>query len=293
MRDASSRSRKPTCRTQAPEVPSCDADAADYRFGDNRDLTAIYVRYAGAVYGTLRKGFFLRNSCARAPRWIVGSQSRAEIDDLVQEVFVRAFAPSSRSSFDEARALGPYLITIAQNVYLDHLRKRKVRAAQADDDVAVDTLGGRARSLDNSLGPSSEHRPGGWSEDAFQPDERVRVLADFVGRLSPDLRGLYENRFVRGLSQRDAAVAMRLSRRRIRTLENRLLTSAARELGCGGGGVIRKKSGPNSGPARSPISGSTSLAPQRENEHENEPFEAIRIGRPRHADCGMRGRNDG
>jgi RNA polymerase sigma factor (sigma-70 family) len=239
MRDASSRARKLPCPTQEPEVPSIDTDAAGYRFGDNRDLTAIYVRYAGEVYGTLRKGFYLRKSCARTTRWIVGSQSRAEIDDLVQEVFARAFSPRSRSSFDEARAVGPYLIAIAQNVYLDHLRKRKAGAAQLDN-VAIDTLGGRAPSLTNPLGTHFHHPP----EEMFHRDERVKLLADFVERLPADLRGLYETRFVRGLSQRDAAVVLRLSRRRIRTLENRLLASAARELGFWRQGGNSKKKRP-------------------------------------------------
>ena len=242
MRDGSSRARKPS-PPQKPEVPSIDADAADYRFGDNRDLTAIYFRYADEVFGTLRKGFYLRKSCARTSRWIVGTQSRAEIDDLVQEVFARAFSPSSRVSFDEARALGPYLIAIARNVYLDHLRRRKTRTAKIDD-VAVDTLGGGAPSLSNPIGTHSEHPTIGWTEETFHPDERVKVLADFVGRLSPDLRSLYETRFVRGLSQRDAAVALRLSRRRVRTLENRLLASAARELGFWRRGGNSKKKRP-------------------------------------------------
>jgi len=284
MRDASSRARK------EPEIPSIDTDAADYRFGDNRDLTAIYFRYAGAVYGTLRKGFYVRKSCAPTPRWIVGTQSRAEVDDLVQEVFARAFSPRSRLSFDEARAVGPYLIAIAQNVYLDHLRKRKTLAAQLDN-VAVDTLGGRAPSLTNPIGTHCEHPP----EETFHRNERVKVLADFLGRLPADLRGLYETRFVRGLSQRDAAVVLRLSRRRIRTLENRLLASAARELGFWRRGGNSKKCGPSSTHQRSPISGSTGATSPGKNKHENEPFDAIGIGCARNAGCGVRerDRNDG
>jgi len=271
MRDASSRARKLSYPTQEPEVSSIDTDAADYRFGDNRDLTAIYFRYAGAVYGTLRKGFYLRKSCARTARWIVGSQSRAEIDDLVQEVFARAFSPRSRSSFDEARALGPYLIAIAQNVYLDHLRKRRTLAAQRDTHC--------------------EHPLTEWAEETFHPDESVKVLADFVGRLPADLRALYQTRFVRGLSQREAAVALLLSRRRIRTLENRLLASAARELGFWRRRGNSKKSGPSSALRRSPFSGATGATSPGETKHENEPFDAIGLGCARSAGCGMRERD--
>lgn len=65
-----------------------------------------------------------------------------EVDDLVQEVVARALR--FRGSFDDRRALRPWLAKIALNVYLDH-RARRLREGP------VEAPADRASEPDTSL----------------------------------------------------------------------------------------------------------------------------------------------
>jgi RNA polymerase sigma-70 factor, ECF subfamily len=95
---------------------------------------------------------------------LVGNFEDAE--DVVQDVFVRAFGDRSRRT--EVRALGPYLFRAVGNACTDLLRSRN-RAAVFREEVAVGELMGRTR------GPV----------EAAQAAEDLRRAEAIVGRL-PD-----------------------------------------------------------------------------------------------------------
>ena len=92
-----------------------------FRQGDTAALETVYWAYVDrmarvvqAVANTI--------SAVRGERVRFGS---AELGDLVQEVFVRAFSPASRRRYDCSRPYGPYLGQIARNVVVDHWRKTR------------------------------------------------------------------------------------------------------------------------------------------------------------------------
>jgi RNA polymerase sigma-70 factor, ECF subfamily len=49
----------------------------------------------------------------------------ANVEDLVQDSFMRAFSPPARAAYDGIRDYGPYLLTIVRNTVADALRVRQ------------------------------------------------------------------------------------------------------------------------------------------------------------------------
>jgi RNA polymerase sigma-70 factor (ECF subfamily) len=125
------------------------------------------------------------------------------IEDLLQEVFLRAFSASARAAYDGVREYGPYLKAIARNRFIDLLRKRR------DEHCLLS-----AESLATVQHSQSPEDP--------QDPERVVLLEDYLRTLPPALRGVYEKRFEQGLSQGAACESLALSRRSLRTLEGHL-----------------------------------------------------------------------
>lgn len=105
--------------------------------GDRDALRLLYERYAGNVYGYIRS--------------IVRDDKEAE--DLTQHVFLKLITAIGKYD-DQGVPFSGWLLRLARNVALDHLRKRRPTPAEevfgADtqaDDVALH----RARSLRTAL----------------------------------------------------------------------------------------------------------------------------------------------
>jgi RNA polymerase sigma factor (sigma-70 family) len=126
---------------------------------------------------------------------------RSVVADLLQDIFLRAFSPTARTSYDETRPFWGYLKGIARNCFVDALRARR----HDDLDAADDSI---ANTVDCNL-------------DGYDP--RIwNILQAYLLELPMTLRQVYEERFVRGRSQDASATALGLSRRQLRTNELRL-----------------------------------------------------------------------
>jgi RNA polymerase sigma-70 factor, ECF subfamily len=205
-----------TCPAPAPRprptfVPANDAPPlrgpADvlrrFREGDPLVLEGVYRTYVGPVTTIVRCA--LKASC-RTRRWTV------ESTDLVQEVFVRAFAPAARRSFDGAREYGPYLYAVARNVVIDWARRvsREVPTDLIEMEMMADAQVVRIDEED---------------------DARLRgVVKRYLAGLDPTLRAVVDVRYGRGLSQQEGARTLGLSRQSLRTLESRLRAGLRRTL---------------------------------------------------------------
>jgi RNA polymerase sigma factor (sigma-70 family) len=135
-----------------------------------------------------------------------------DLDDLVQDAFLCALSSSRRAP--ALRVTRAYLFTIARNLGIDRWRRGQSR-------IRVDLEGSSRESelvCPDDLAAEREQR------------EQTETLARYVEQLPPQLARVYETRFVRGQSQRDAAVTLGISRRQLRTLEQRLFAGAVREL---------------------------------------------------------------
>jgi RNA polymerase sigma-70 factor (ECF subfamily) len=178
----------------------------DFREGRRAALEQVYWAYVSKVEGIIRFGF------VRSDHVAIGGVGNAgpELRDLVQEVFARAFAPDARRAYDGLRPFAPYLFAIARNVLADWRRRsgREVPTEWQSLEAAVNGL-------------PQEELP---QEElpAYADEATVAVVERFLRELPPELRDLHHQRLTLGLSQRDAADALGISRQNLRTLEDRL-----------------------------------------------------------------------
>jgi RNA polymerase sigma factor (sigma-70 family) len=175
--------------------------------------TALEAVYSACVEGVTR----VVQAVASSYRTPTGKRfrfGRAELADLVQEVFARAFSPESRLRYDGDRAYEPYLGQIARNVVVDHWR---VVRRQVPFDV-VPLL--EALSLETDA----------VADERWTDQQDIAVVERCLASLDPEVRQVHEALYVRGLSQREAAAALGLGRQAIRGIEARLRADVCREL---------------------------------------------------------------
>jgi RNA polymerase sigma factor (sigma-70 family) len=167
-------------------------------------LATLFEQHASSLKRMLgARGPHPRQPCVAADK---------DVDDLVQEAFLCALSSSQRvPALLVTRA---YLFTIARNLGIDRWRRGRNRiSVELDGDIRQ-----AVTVCPDALADERERRA------------RTETLARYVEQLPPQLSRVYETRFVRGLSQRDAAAALGITRRKVRTLEQRLFAGAAREL---------------------------------------------------------------
>ncbi len=167
-----------------------------FRRGDRRALERTYRHYEPNVERYLRT-FAFRLGAHELCQYGV-------LADLRQDVFVKAFQESSRQSYDGLRPFGPYLRRIAKNRFLDALRARR-----------------KETPLSREL-PSPCEAPDEFGLPRAQDPRMLHVCRAYVAKLPRGLRAVYEQRFVLGRSQLEAARNLELTRAQLRTREGRL-----------------------------------------------------------------------
>ena len=147
-----------------------DADQAlveRWKRGDTAAATAIVSRHSDAL-----------------ARFAVNLGERNDIEELVQDTFVRAFG--SLHSFRGDSALRTWLFTIERRLVLD--RRRAARRAPAMVEVQESSAATGFTALDSMV--------------AAETEQQVREAID---RLSPTQREVFTLRVSEGLSYRDIA----------------------------------------------------------------------------------------
>jgi RNA polymerase sigma factor (sigma-70 family) len=163
-----------------------------FRAGEAPALERVYREYVDLVTDVVRRG----TNFSGGGR--VGGVTGVDLYDLVQESFARAFSLKARLAYDGVRDYRPYLLTIVRNLLADWARKR-----------------GREVPSEAELEPPAPEEP--WADPAT-----MAAVEAYVRDLEPPLDRLYEVRFVRGVSQAEAASEMGIGRQSVRTLEKRL-----------------------------------------------------------------------
>jgi RNA polymerase sigma-70 factor, ECF subfamily len=138
-----------------------------WRAGDERAASALVARHAPAV-----------------ARFVASCGERREVDELVQDTFVRAFG--AIESFRADSSLRTWLFTIARRLMLDRRRSERrrrdrVEIAEGDAVTEFDAL------------------------DAVVADETRRQLGAAVRRLSPKQREVFTLRVTEGLTYKEIA----------------------------------------------------------------------------------------
>ncbi len=210
---------------------TCNEDLlVRFRAGDHDALCTVYRHYVDGAETLLRR-------CLAAGGGSWGLSPSSDLSDILQDVFVKAFSAPARLAYDGRREYRPFLLTIARRTLIDHLRSvpRRIRS----DRNAIDGL--------IAVDPYAED-PVPWA------DPQTILLAErYVAALSDPEREVYVERYVRCRSQGHSALALGLTRQRVRTIEGKLRSGLARALSRAtlGAPVLR---GPPGGSASKPIS---------------------------------------
>src|SRR5574341_691980 len=83
-----------------------------FRRGDRAALAAVYEHYVAGVSAILRHGFAFSSGGARTR--FHGYRSQFELEDILQEVFSRAFSERARLAWDGLTPYESYLAGIAR-----------------------------------------------------------------------------------------------------------------------------------------------------------------------------------
>ena len=140
---------------------------------------------------------------------VPGMQSTFEIENVCQEVFLRAFSDGARARFDGKRSYRNYLLRIARNYVIDEYRKRRRW-------VAMDEV---AEMSENAI-----------AESRLLAVEFNSLLIKFIKELSPTDRQYYSARYRDGLSQTEAAARIGLTRMQGRRIEAKIKQALLRHL---------------------------------------------------------------
>jgi RNA polymerase sigma-70 factor (ECF subfamily) len=183
-------------RTRGRERPPPEADpretldargAAEAHAHDDRVFTRMWERHHELI-----RRYLLR----RCPP--------EQTEDLVQETFLRVWESRQRT-LDESR-LPAYLLRVARNLWIDHLRWQK--------------NWGNVVSLSDVVLPA-EH-----PERQLAANLRYESVQGAVRKLSPRRRAVFELRWLKGCSHREIAERLEIT---VKTVENHL-NAAYREL---------------------------------------------------------------
>ncbi|HET9930061.1 MAG TPA: RNA polymerase sigma factor [Polyangiaceae bacterium] len=169
---------------------------------DEASLGVLFARHAPS----LRRMLSRRRGSAP-----VGTRALdKDLDDLVPDTFLSVLLCTRR--VPSLRVTPAYLFTVARNLCIDRWWRR-------GKSVCVELGGSDAAAVFPEEFESECDRR-----------ERAEALARYVEQLPPSLLSIYEARFVRGLSQRDAAADLGISRGQLRSLEQCLFSGAMSEL---------------------------------------------------------------
>jgi RNA polymerase sigma factor (sigma-70 family) len=182
-----------------------------FREGRSDVLAQIYHALVDDVFRIAALGFVTRNGVIRPER--DPDEQRA----IVQDVFVRAFSERARLAYDGLRPYRPYLLTIARNVMIDRARTRSTELARTTE-IEVDAI------IDANAPITGE------IEESLEQQQLRSAAAAYVQTLDEELRTFVRLRFDEELSQADTAARLGVTRRRVRTLEDRVLTGLRRFL---------------------------------------------------------------
>ena len=169
-----------------------------FRDGERAALEDVYRAHVDLVARTVASTLRRYDGSRLGGGW---RGRAAELPDLVQEVFARAFEPRARRSFDGVRDYAPFLNQIARNTAIDYLRRIGREVPRDPDELS--------RGLEAVA----------ISEDAVADPRTVALVGQYVACLPTDLRRVHQALYVEGLSQREAADALALGRQVVRRLE--------------------------------------------------------------------------
>jgi RNA polymerase sigma-70 factor (ECF subfamily) len=195
-----------------------------FKRGERRALEEVYRHYVADVAAFLSRGFTF-SSGGRTLRF-AGYTQPFDLDNAVQETFVRAFKESARVGYDGLRPYKQYLMAIARNLVLDEFRTREVAMSPFIDQLDSGTAEAAAVNDGEEAAPAAtvadSPSAGVSAEQEFLRNELGKLYAGFVERLDERDRTFFRHRFEEQRTQVDAGARSGLTHMQARTLEKKL-----------------------------------------------------------------------
>ncbi len=164
-----------TSRPPSPANPSLPSPTAERR-QESRDEDSVLIRRA--LEGDQRSFRRLRAKYHDAIFNLISRmiRSRAEVEDLTQEAFIKAFG--SLQSFNEEYAFSTWLYKIATNNCIDHIRKKKLQTFSIDKPIESKDSDYMFELPDTTYEPDRE----------LIDTQRTRMLQEAIDALPPKYR---------------------------------------------------------------------------------------------------------
>jgi RNA polymerase sigma-70 factor (ECF subfamily) len=175
-----------------------------FRKGNDQALSQIYEYYVRDVAKLLRFGFSFSSqgqSCRFA-----GFQSAFDLNDALQETFLRAFSDTARLGYDGQRPYSAYLMQIARNHVINLFRHRE----DADDKVFEKIEAQGVQNLQTS------------QEDQLVSSELAQLYQQFIKELPEIEQQVLRQRFEKELARRKVCEQCGLSPMQLRTTEKHI-----------------------------------------------------------------------
>jgi RNA polymerase sigma-70 factor, ECF subfamily len=170
MSDAA-RDGTPDTRRGADDGGELDSELiARWKAGDQRAASALVARHSSAL-----------------ARFAVASGERNEVDELVQDTFVRAF--NSLDGFRGESSFRTWLFTIERRLLVDRRRSEKRRRDRVE--IQEDDASTEYDALDGVVASETERR-----------------MRQAMSRLSPTQKEVFTLRVAEGLSYKEIAAAV-------------------------------------------------------------------------------------
>ena len=193
-----------------------------FRAGRTLALSRVYEEYAPMIAAFLARGFTF-SSKGRSLQFR-GYQKPYDLENALQETFLRAFSENARASYDGLTPYRSYLTAIARNLVISEHRRREVAMSALCREVEGTALEDHAEDLPLTGMPE----PTGEAE--LLQKELTGLYRRFVDALEPAQRGFFVARFEEQRTQVEAGKLNGLSHMQARTLEKKLRTQLLRYL---------------------------------------------------------------
>jgi RNA polymerase sigma factor (sigma-70 family) len=184
---------------------------AAFKRGEHDALARVLDLYAPIVATAVRAG--IRFTAGDGEVMRIGQDlMEHDVELIVQETFVRAFAESARASYDGVRSFKLWVLTIARNLVID-LAREKWRG------VAVPF-----ESVDRFA--SDDPAP----DETVEENELRRLVDAFAAALEEPDRSVYRLRYEEQKNVRETGVALAMTEIRVRRREAQLRDRLLRYL---------------------------------------------------------------
>lgn len=136
---------------------------------------------------------------SRLARTLLGVAPPKEIEDIIQETYVRACQASTPEAVKRPQA---YLFRIARNLALDHLKRAETRLAVSENEIGEALIGETAQLRDATL-------------DSVVSNKEFADFCEAVRLLPQQQRRAFVLKKVYGYTQREIAREMQLSEKTV------------------------------------------------------------------------------